>query len=251
MARNASLESRFLKQIRIPPGNKADAGTIHDLRVLGKKLRAYLRLVRPVLGKKEAEKWDRKISESAGAMASARTAHVIGKLLAKLGPQADSSDLRQKLLPSSSTRAKPSPREAGQFRSVLEKTKQVLLEALPRIKKQDLRREIGRSRKKVLKRKKKAGGCGSGPLFHQWRKSAKRLLYQLELAGSGKNRRQEKEIKCLKKVEDGLGKIHDWDELRCLLEKSPSRKDHSAILRQIHKRQKKQAKRIFRKAGKP
>lgn len=248
MASTASLQSRFLRQTRLPSGQQAGSETVHDLRVLGKRLRACLQIVRPVLGEAEAGKWNGKISESARSIASARNAQVLDKLLPKLGTKAGLPALRKKLaLPRSPSR-KPAAADLRHFQSVLEETKEMIRKALPRLLPGGLRHEIKRSRKKVAKRGKKARGHDSGPLLHQWRKSVKRLLYQLELAGSGKS--QKREIKRLKKMEDGLGKIHDWDELRSLLEKAPSRGNCPEILRRIHKRQKKQAGLVFQQAAK-
>ena len=68
---------------------------------------------------------------------------------------------------------------------------------------------LGKAFRATRQAGKKARRTGKDADFHEWRKKAKRLLYQLELTQAGTGRRRARALKRVGTLQDNLGADHD------------------------------------------
>lgn len=164
------------------------AEEVHQIRVLAKKLRAYLRLLRGTVPEKLLANEENRIKRIADGLSQARDAAICRQILrwlaAKEGKESRRKRLRAALgyFPESAS-VDPNPRAIARAKAGIEARRRRLLKLIeehpPRERKLEelLRSEYGKGRRGM----REAFREGSAEAFHQWRKRVKRLGYQTEM----------------------------------------------------------------------
>ncbi len=198
---------------------------VHQIRVLAKKLRAYLRLLRGTLPEKLLENEERRIKRISVGLSPARDAAICRQILrwlvAKEGKESRRKRLRAALehLPEAAG-GELEPGAIARAKAGIEARRRRLLKLIdehpPQERKLEglLCSEYGKSRQGM----REALREGSPDAFHQWRKSVKRLGYQTEIFSTSSRRslaRLELKFVRLGKL---LGKLQDLRVLKSRIE---------------------------------
>lgn len=186
-----------------------DDKEIHALRVETKHLRAQLRLLKK-FSPPAARNLQTSIRDIARELSPHRDQAVCSKWLARHG-----LPVTEKPLP---------PLDLSRLKNKLHKNKETFQRlAAEKVPKPKLKKELVKSFEKVKKAKRKAAKDPKDDHFHEWRKRAKDLLYQLEFLGA-----PEKKTKKLKKLTQILGRAQDsalvQHELRLAIAKKEKKK---------------------------
>ncbi|QSR84597.1 CHAD domain-containing protein [Methylacidimicrobium sp. B4] len=198
---------------------------VHQIRVLAKKLRAYLRLLRGTLPEKLLEREERRIQRIAAGLSPARDAAICRQILrwlvAKEGKEIRRERLRAALAHfPEAVGGNVDPRAIARARAGIEARRRRLLKLIDEHPPQEqkleklLRSEYGKSRQRM----REALREGSPDAFHQWRKRVKRLGYQTEIFCTSSRRslaRLEAKLVRLGKL---LGKLQDLRVLKNRIE---------------------------------
>ncbi|MBY4678255.1 CHAD domain-containing protein [Marinobacterium arenosum] len=189
---------------------------VHKVRVQMKKLRALLQLMRPVLTESDYEAGNEAAKQLADSLAGSRDAKVMLDTLARLFGDYGHRELRQRLETPLVHYYRQQRRKPIATESLLDNL-QRQYQKLP-LKRFDaetvqlaLERSYGRGRRqwKLLQLEL------DDTRLHNWRKSVKRLLYQMELLLPEPCRRDRGDLKRLGLL---LGQLHDLHMLRDLLQ---------------------------------
>lgn len=161
---------------------------IHLIRVLAKKLRAYLRLFRGTFPEKTVKIEDRRIQRIAKDLSRVRDEAICRQVLQWLGSKEKKESRRERLQAALARFPVPAGVDSNQRKLVREaaaiEARRLRLLALidkhpPREGKLEerLEKQYGKSRRGMREALRK----GSPEAFHQWRKQVKRLGYQVEM----------------------------------------------------------------------
>ena len=222
---------------------------IHEGRLLIKRTRALLWFARPALGLAAYTRVRTRLRRAAGLLADQRDLSVARATLEKLARKAslnarDRTALAQVFrdLVRHSAASQASEKE---LRQMLKKAMDCLSRAVDEIQRNaavgtawpspcERIRKAFRANRKAGKRARRTGKDAD---FHEWRKKAKRLLYQLELTQAEQDRRLARAQKWIWKLQDKLGSYHDGavveERLRQALPLSASAR---RVLRLLEKR---------------
>jgi len=223
---SGELIQRALARIECAGKNRAE--DLHQVRVTIKRLRALLRLVRPVISEAFCDRENRRLKDMADRLAFFRDTTVSRQTLATLAESV--ADKRSKG-PFDLVLARfvdHGPHPSG-FRVRRERALSHTAEALTESKRSfdnmlvtteewlalgpGLQKAYGRARNRMLR----ALTYETSETFHEWRKQVKYLYYQLQMLGSISPKRLETMVRRLRKLEDRLGEDHDLAVLEGLL----------------------------------
>jgi CHAD domain-containing protein len=230
-----------------PTNNLGD--DVHLVRVTTKRLRALLRLIRPVISKTVFDRENTRLRRGAKRLAPARDLDIARLMLAKLshsngeerdamgvviagsGSDGDSKDEINKVL--------------GQTVRDLESTKR----NLQRIQISGHEwKTIGPGLRNVYKqcrkRMKKALRQHDDEAFHQWRIRVKNLYYELQILQPAWPERLNEMIEKLKKLEKQIGADHDLVILKRSLQITPYAFGNAKAIEQVFDRLEKKSRRL-------
>jgi len=222
---SGELIERALARIESAGADRSE--DLHQVRVTLKRLRALLRLVRPVVSERFCDRENRRLKGMADRLAFFRDTSVSGQTLATLaksGADRSESAFDRVLARFAEHAPEPSRFRASRER-VLKHAAKCLAEAKQSFENMlipaedwqalgpGLQQVYGRARNRMLR----ALTYQSPEAFHEWRKQVKYLYYQLRMLESISPRRLEMRVGRLRKLEDRLGKDHDLAVLEKLL----------------------------------
>jgi CHAD domain-containing protein len=202
------------------------AEEVHQIRVLAKKLRAYLRLLRGSLPEKLVQLEEKRIKRIAGNLGRARDEEICRQVLQWLAAKGDKESRRQRVREALVPFPEPAAtgldrRKLVQARRGIEARRLRLLALLdahpaPEGKLEELlKKEYGKSRRGMLE----ALRDGSPEAFHQWRKRVKRLGYQTAMFCPSSRRRLARLETKLLRLGSLLGRLHDLHVLKARIER--------------------------------
>jgi CHAD domain-containing protein len=234
-------DARYLAE---QPESKLEK-SVHDIRTLIKRLRAYLWFIRPAIGKALHAKGNAALRKAAQRLSEARDLHAVASALNKAAiPETDENHL-QALARVSQTFAQQAAaaQKTDSSASALEKVVDTLVQAISKITWAVKRtsRELpspGHRFKKALKHTretmKETTRKKDPRLVHEWRKKTKILFYILQLTARLPHTGG---IECLRKVDklqEHLGDFQDnivaENHLRC----SSPKIDAAHLKRTLH-----------------
>lgn len=226
----ARISSELIQRAleRIEGGGKNRAEDLHQVRVTVKRLRALLRLARPVISEAFCARENRRLKRVADRLAFFRDTtvarHTLGSLAKRVAD--DRSAAALELVLARFVEHSPHP---GRFRARREQALRYAATALLEAKQSfenmlvpaedweavgpGLQKVYGRARHRMLR----ALTYQTPAAFHEWRKQVKYLYYQLQMLGSISPKRLETMVGRLRKLEDWLGVDHDLAVLERLL----------------------------------
>jgi CHAD domain-containing protein len=219
-----ALQGRRLTQHA--PGSISES--VHDTRVLIKWLRALLWFAGPAFSSSEMNRAKSHLRRASHLLAAQRELAVMRSILIRLAQKSENSAYRKAL-------ARIANAEDSQQASTEEpdrSLRQAMAILLTTIK-QFERRAKSKSRwpscfdrlaqafLDLQKSGKKALNGDDATQFHDWRKKAKRLLYQLQLTQAVPGKRMARTIKRVDKLQEKLGDYHDCVIAQDRLRKNP------------------------------
>jgi CHAD domain-containing protein len=199
---------------------------VHLVRVTTKKLRALLRLIRPVIRKTVFDRENARLREAARRLAPVRDMDVARKTLATLshsnGDEREAKGIVR-------TRIDPGCDSHVEISKAMEQTVRDLQQTRPCLRRIRIDGRGWRTIEPGLrdvyeqcrKRMKKALGQHDDEAFHQWRIRVKNLYYELQMLHPVWPERLSKMIKRLKKLEEKIGADHDLVVLKRSLQSTP------------------------------
>jgi len=239
---------------------------IHNGRLLIKRLRALLWFVRPALSEESLARAKAELREAAGILGGHRDLAVARATLKRLEKVASTARKRAAL--------KQTYRQLGGTAGEEKTTEQALRESLKKamgivcrcvlVLKENVARSdcwpspqerVAKASKAQFKAEKKARRTGDDNAFHEWRKKAKRLFYQLELTQSELGGKLAPVMKRVEELQDKLGEYHDDVMVEARLRKAgPPPSTAKSVLKSLDQQKaqlRKKARKIARqvKAG--
>ncbi|QSR89165.1 CHAD domain-containing protein [Methylacidiphilum caldifontis] len=207
---------------------------IHDLRVLGKKLRALYYFFKPFLDKNFVRKEKQKVKKAMSSLGNIRDSHVSTKIYSKIKqeyPQLIFPKILEHFLGSQSHGLKQnqpySNGKSPQIEKKHVKSMEIILVARERLlkkisgkpfEKQVIIERLQDGLNAVVDSMIKAKNESSAASFHEWRIKTKRFYYQLSLCLHWKSSAElEKIVKKFKQIEQFLGQAHDFHVLFSLI----------------------------------
>jgi len=191
-----------------------EADVVHRIRVAMKRLRAFLRLVRPRLPEQHYLKLDQRCRELARGLAEERDAEVAQATLCQLIDTRSAGDSGERLLAvlrmSRGRQSLPAQRFWEQQARTLAWLQQAC-DALPldNISSRQLKKALRKTYRQGRRGWRQARKNADAQQLHKWRKAVKRAFYQNLLLQNTENRH----IRRLKQLSDYLGDLHDLDML--------------------------------------
>lgn len=200
----------------------ADETVVHELRVATKRLRAAWRLVAPTAGRNRAKHRRHALSAIAARLSRARDLAVWTGLTERLAAAqtADQPTLLALVRLHACLRQRraavhPLPTDSGLLESIrLEFISEIAAwQALARQpgipRRRVLRRELRRSFRRARRDARKATHSLTAELWHDWRKTVKRLRYQREFAAGAGACQPGKLDERVRRLGSRLGELHD------------------------------------------
>ncbi|MDD4932014.1 MAG: CHAD domain-containing protein [Methylacidiphilaceae bacterium] len=210
------------------------ADEVHQIRVLAKKLRAYLRLFRGTFPKPCVPLEEKRIRRIAGNLSRARDEEICRQTLQWLAAKEKKESPRRRaraaLVPLPEPEAADlDKRKLARARKSIEARRLRLLALIDKHPAKEgkleewLQKEYGKSRQGM----REALREGSPEAFHQWRKRVKRLGYQTEIFCTPSRKRLGRLETKLLRLGRLLGRLQDLHVLKGWIERqanSPARK---------------------------
>jgi CHAD domain-containing protein len=231
--------------------------SIHETRVLIKRCRALLWFAKGTLPASELKRARLHLRKASRLLASQRDLAVMRTALKKLFSDISNPKDRKVLVtifhapgPGPVT-DKKSERSLRQATSLLLATiGQITQSAKTCSKWPSPSDRLAKAFHTTKKAGRKALHGGKAVQFHNWRKKAKRLLYQLQLTHPASNKRMERVIKQVDKLQNELGKYHDSVVTQDHLRKNLSRNMERSLARRAANLLEKRKDRLEKKARK-
>ena len=202
---------------------------VHNVRTTIKRLRALLRLIRPVVGETFFNRENARLRKAGRRLAVARDAEVARETLKTLPVSGDPEKKQAVAAALAGLESKDGARTdigdaLNEIRKDLEQTKRNL-QQLQLVKGEWEVVETGLQDvyRQSRKRMDRALQDGGDEAFHKWRIRVKNLLYELELLEPVWPKRMDKMTSRLSKLQDKIGCDHDIAVLKGLLRKTPER----------------------------
>jgi CHAD domain-containing protein len=241
---------------------------IHEGRLLIKRVRALLWFGRPALDSAAYARARTRLRKAAGLLADQRDLEVthvtLEELARKASPNARDRAALTQITRSLVRNSAASGASKKALRQMLGKAMRILCQSVAQIKRSAASRaaawpssseRVAKVFRATLQAGKKARRTGKDVDFHEWRKKAKRLLYQLELTQVEPGRRMTRIIKRVGKLQDKLGAYHDGvvvvDRIRQVVPLSASARRVLRLLEKRKARLRKKARRIARRMQPP
>lgn len=210
---------------------------IHDLRVLGKKLRALYYFFQPLLGKDLVKGEKQKVKKAMSDLGAVRDSHVFLNIYRKIEQQYPRLILPKTLKPlleRHSQQLEQDPmlgigKGLGTQKYLALAMDRILAareKLLKKIAAKPFSKQLALDRMKkgleaVTKTMKEAQKEGSADSFHRWRIKTKRFYYHLSLCWHGNGSKElEKIVKKFKQLEQHLGQAHDFHLLASFINSS-------------------------------
>src|SRR5690349_6256341 len=198
------------------------AEDLHQVRLTFKRLRALLRLVQPVIGKEYFKQENRRLRGIADRLARFRDTTVSHQTLARLAAnlplkrdqKAFVRVLGQLVADGPGAGRFTEEREAAmvaagdELRDASHSFQDILM--IPAGEWEAIEPGLGKTYRRARYQMLRAKRRGTAESFHQWRKQVKYVYYQLQMVQPAWPRRLEPMVRQLKKLEDKLGKDHDF-----------------------------------------
>jgi CHAD domain-containing protein len=238
----AALER--LRESSAGEGDSAEA--VHGARKDMKKLRTVLRLLRDGLGKKRYRRANSRFRDAAGALSDTRDAEVKLATLEGLrehqdGPPANAVETWRKILERDREAATGTVRSKALAAEAIEELEAGLKEIQGWNLEGDSWKTIGPALTRTYRRGRKAMKAaegGSEADFHQWRKRAKDLWYELRLLSAAWPAPLEATAEEAHRLSEILGDHHDLAVLRDdLRERKLGEEETEALVAAIDQRQ--------------
>ena len=223
------LIQEALERISQPSGDPAE--DVHFIRTTTKRLRAILRLFRPVISPRLFKREDARLKGVARRLAPARESSVARQTLDELSQRAAkpwrkalaevSKHLEQLArTPSNTTRdnaVREAARDLDRTRRSFQRLRTTSDDWHTLVPGLHLVYQQARSRMKA------AFADGSDAAFHRWRTRVKALYYQLQTLESVWPKRLGKTVVSLRKLAHKLGADHDLSVLKSILKNAPGK----------------------------
>jgi CHAD domain-containing protein len=221
-----SLIQKAVDRIRRPTSDRGE--DVHLVRVTIKRLRAMLRLIRPVISKTAFDRDNIRLRTAARRLSVARDADVTRQTLAMLpSPKGHEGDVMAVALVGFGSDGKSEAdssisKTMSQVELDLEQTRRNLHRV--RISGSEWKpiepglREVYRQCRRRMER---ALGQGDDEAFHKWRIRVKNLYYQLQMLQPVWPARLNKMVTGLGQLQDKIGADHDLAVLKRSLHRSP------------------------------
>jgi CHAD domain-containing protein len=199
---------------------------VHDVRTTIKRLRALLRLIRPVVGEAFFNRENERLRRAGRRLAVARDAEVARETLKGLPvsgePEQKAVAAALAGLERKTQRGTDIDKALQEVRSDLRQTQR----SLQRLQLVDSDWEVvGNGLKNVYRQNRKRMNAalqnGGDEAFHRWRIRVKNLFYELQLLEPVWPKRLDKMTSRLSKLQDKIGLDHDIAVLKGVLRKTP------------------------------
>jgi len=225
--------------------------SIHGLRILIKRLRAYMWFLRPALGKSLYAKSNYKLSKAAQRLSSARDLHAVASALTKAAaPQTDEKHLQalshvSRAFALQTATAQESTPKVQPLDEVADSIIQSISQ-LVKIAKENADKwphsahRIKKAFNQTRKAMKKSLRRKDVRFVHEWRKKAKRLFYLLQLTARLPHANKPDCLNEVDELQETLGNFQDTVVAENHLRKSPPDTDathieHAVRLLQINR----------------
>ena len=202
---------------------------VHNVRTTIKRLRALLRLIRPVVGETFFNRENARLRKAGRRLAVARDAEVSRETLKTLPVSGDPEKKQAVAAALAGLESKDGARTdigdaLNEIRKDLEQTKRnlqqlQLVNGEWEVVETGLQDVYRQSRKRM----DRALQDGGDEAFHKWRIRVKNLFYELELLEPVWPKQMDKMTSRLSKLQDKIGCDHDIAVLKGLLRKTPQR----------------------------
>jgi CHAD domain-containing protein len=200
---------------------------LHRLRTTIKRMRALLRLVRPVTGETFFRRENERLKYAAGCLSAARDKEVASTTLSELPI---SNEAEQLAIKAALSGFEGSPGPSNDLEKVIKQVKEALALTRHQFHRLDLtgaEREVIESGLRTVYRQsrnrmKMALRNGDDEAFHRWRIRVKNLYYELQFLESIWPKRLGKMVSLLSKLQDKIGLDHDLAVVKALLRKTPN-----------------------------
>jgi CHAD domain-containing protein len=205
LARHASAQGRR---------NSRDLA-IHQLRLVGKALRAALRLADEGDPAPDLLELDQSIRATAAAIAGSRDAVVLSRLLGRLAEEAspEVQAAAAALGTQWTTQATTSGDIVRAADSLVELAGRLGSELAERVNADGIADCLRRSLQKVARHQRRARRSGKMESFHAWRRWQKRLEAQLRLTSPPSGKAFDRRMDRIHRLQELLGSLHDVDLL--------------------------------------
>ena len=199
---------------------------LHDVRTTIKRLRALLRLIRPVVGEPFFNRENERLRRAGRRLAVARDAEVARETLKSLPV---SGEPEQKAVAAALAGLNRKAQRGTDIAKALQEVRGDLEQAkrsLHRLQLADSYWEaVGTGLKDVYRQNRKRMNAalqnGGDEAFHRWRIRVKNLFYELQLLEPVWPKRLDKMTSRLSKLQDKIGLDHDIAVLKGVLRKTP------------------------------
>lgn len=243
------------KQARRSRGSAADS--IHDTRVAIKHLRALLWYAKPAFSASRLNDAKSHLRKASHLLSTQRDLVMMKSVLNKISrkiPDDPAPKTSQWISEANG------PREISEKKSrrFLHQATSILLLTINQLKKDakvssgwpSASKRLGKAFRLTQKSKEKALRSKDPIQLHDWRKKAKRLLYQLQLIQPKPGKRLTRIIKRVDELQDKLGDYHDSVVVQNRLQKNPPRKMPRRLVRRSVKLLEKRKRHLCKKARK-
>ena len=230
------LIQNALDHIRSPASDQGE--DVHLVRVTIKRLRAMLRLIRPVIGKTVFDRGNTRLRNAARRLSSARDSVVARQTLATLAlPAGRKRD--------AVTAALAGFKQDGEAEVGIRKTMNRLALALEETKRNLHRIRVSEHEWKAVepglrqlhsqcrKRMERALGQGDDKAFHKWRIRVKSLYYGLQMLQGVWSERMDKMLADLGRLQKEIGADHDLVVLKRSMRETPDAFQGTGTVEQV------------------
>lgn len=245
-----ALLGQAIARIRHPSRDRAE--DIHVVRTTIKRLRAILRMIRPVIGDAAFQRQNAPWKKAARRLGVARDLTVGGQWLERLSNAASSkSSLRAFSLVQDGYGKRLTPLPPRRRDQAMRAVAAILQASRLHFRRLHLEADdwaiIGPGLEKVYRhchrRWKKAMAKGGDEAFHRWRIRVKNLQYELQTLLAVWPKRLARMLRQLKVLQDRIGSDHDLTVLRVTLQAEPDQFGGKTavkiVLRDLQKRSRK------------
>ena len=228
------IQARILAR----PSRRTSVESVHDMRLLIKRLRALLWLASPAFASSALHQSKSRLREASHQLAAQRELVVMRAILEGLARETGKAADRKTLLrlahaqssQSAITAKVESLRQAAAI--VLRTINELQLETKDNAHWPSPSERLAKAFRASEKAGKKALRGKDPAQFHDWRKRAKRLLYQLQLTHGDADKRMAKTIARVDQLQDKLGDYQDSVMAQDHLQKYPPGEIARQLVRQ-------------------
>jgi CHAD domain-containing protein len=205
-----------------------DEEVLHRFRTTIKRLRAWLRLIRPAVGSAFFDRENQRLRIAARLLSGTRDSEVARETLKALPVSHQPIPIREAMnavlpgLEKRGERAKGHKANVNEVKARLEQTLQSFRHLqLPGTDQEIIKAGIRVVYKQGRRRMKEAIRTGEDSAYHRWRIRAKHLYYDLQFLEPVWPKQLHRMLSRLSKLQDRLGLDHDLIVLRAELTKTP------------------------------